>query len=193
MARVVDYDTVLEQLLGQGLKSLYYNSVSFGFPPGVVTHTVGWVGPPDPTIRPAALPFTRQVPPPYGSGLRDRAIRAWQDLLPGVVWVMPRSHWAYELDFGSAAWMPGALARAGIDSTTLAPLTTGVAVEFSPDEVDAFGTFLDALLAHLSGSSDFQLAWPGRPVVCTVHHHKQLWWTTPDAATHARLEQLASA
>lgn len=193
MARVVDYDTVLQRLTGQGLKSLYYNSGSFGFPPGVQTQTVGWVGPPDPTIRPEAVPFTRQFPAPYEVSLRRHAVRGWQELLPGVVWVTPRSHWAYELDFGSPAWMPDALGQVGVDSEVLAPLTTGAAIEFAANEVDAFSTFLDALLANLSGSSDFQLAWPGRPVVCTVHHHKQLWWTTPDDALHARLAEVPFA
>lgn len=190
MTRVVDYGTVSTTLAGHGLTNLYYNSGSFGFPPGVATHTIGWVGPPDPTIRAEAVHFTRQIAEPFGETMVRLASRAWHELLPGTVWAMPRSHWAYELDFGSAAWMPAALGQIGIDSTTLAPLTTGAAIEFAAEEGDAFGTFLGALLANLSGSSDFQLAWPGRPVVCTVHHHKQLWWTTPDAALHAKLERM---
>jgi hypothetical protein len=28
--------------------------------------------------------------------------------------------------------------------------------------------------------SDFTLAFVGKPVLCTVHHHKQLWWQTTD-------------
>ena len=111
MASIVDYDTVLQTLLGQGLKSLYYNSGSFGFPPGVVTQTVAWIGPPDPTIRPEALSFTRPISPPHTQHLTELTARAWREFLPGVVWAMPRSHWAYELDFGSKDWMPPALAK----------------------------------------------------------------------------------
>jgi hypothetical protein len=191
VARIVDYDTVLQTLLGQGLKSLYYNSGSFGFPPAVDTHTIGWIGPPDPTIRPEAIPLTRPVPEPFVQNLTARALRVWRERVPGVVWAMPRSHWAYELDFGSREWMPGALAKIGIDSKELEPLTTGAAVEFGADQADEFGSFLSVLLDSLSGSSDFQLAWPGRPLVCTVHHHKQLWWTTPDDALHQAIETMA--
>lgn len=191
MARIVDYDTVLQTLLGQGLKSLYYNSGSFGFPPSVTTQTVGWIGPPDPTIRNEALPFTRQVAEPHVQNLTALALRAWRDHAPGVLWAMPRSHWAYELDFGSREWMPDALRAAGVDHRQLEPLTTGAAIEFLPDQADEFGGFLSALLDHLSGSSDFQLAWPGTPLVCTVHHHRQLWWTTTDELIYSRLVALA--
>jgi hypothetical protein len=191
VARIVDYDTVLHTLLGQGLKSLYYNSGSFGFPPGVATHTVGWIGPPDPTIRPEALVLTRQTAEPHVQNLTALALRAWLDHTPGVLWAMPRSHWAYELDFGSRDWMPDALRAVGIDSSELEPLTTGEAIEFLPEEADEFGGFLTALFENLSGSSDFQLAWPNRPLLCTVHHHKQLWWTTSDELIKTAIAALA--
>jgi hypothetical protein len=193
VARTVDYETVSETLLAQGLKSLYYNSGSFGFAAGVPTRTVAWIGPPDPTIRPEAAPFTRGVPAPFEDNLTRLALRAWQEILPGVLWATPRSHWAYELDYGSREWMPDALAAAGVGPASMAPLTHGAAIEFAPDEREPFATLLRDLLAHLSGSSDFQLSWPGRPVVCTVHHHKQLWWTTSDDALYARLDALAPA
>src|SRR5215213_4932574 len=89
VARIVDYDTVLQTLLAQGLKSLYYNSGSFGFPDAVTTHTLGWIGPPDPTIRADAIPFTRQIPAPHVQNLTARARRVWQAHVPGVVWAMP--------------------------------------------------------------------------------------------------------
>jgi hypothetical protein len=191
VARILNYDTVLQTLLGQGLKSLYYNSGSFGFPPGVATQTVGWIGPPDPTIRAEALPFTRQVAEPHVQNLTALALRAWRDHAPGVLWAMPRSHWAYELDFGSREWMPDALRAVGVDGTQLEQLTTGTAIEFLPEDSDEFGGFLNKLLKHLGGSSDFQLAWPSRPVVCTVHHHGQLWWTTSDELIYSGIAGLA--
>jgi hypothetical protein len=109
-----------------------------------------------------------------------------------MLWVMPRSHWAYELDFGSRDWMPAALREIGIDPGQLAPLNTGAALEFQPGESNEFGSFLAHLLDNLSGSSDFQLAWPGRPLLCTVHHHKQLWWTTSDATMYREIERVAN-
>jgi hypothetical protein len=191
VAQVVDYDVVLQTLPAQGLKSLYYNSGSFGFPSGLQTHTLGLLARPDPTIRPEALAFTRVIQPPPVQNLTALTLQMWHDHLPGVVWAMPRSHWAYELDFGSKDWMPDVLRRAGVDPGHLAPLTTGAAIEFNWVESAQFGSFLGSLLDNLTGSSDFQLAWPGRSVVCVVHHHQQLWWTTPDPAIYRELQNLA--
>src|SRR5688572_17739590 len=115
VARIVDYETVTQTLTRQGLRSLYFNSGSFGFPPGETTRTVAWIGAPDPTIRPEAAALTRQVREPVEPNLTRLALRAWREALPSVLWLTPRSHWAYELDFGSRDWMPAALARAGID------------------------------------------------------------------------------
>ena len=182
MTRIIEYDAVYKTLVGHdGLKSLYYNSGSFGFP-DVTTRTFGWIGLPDATIRPEAVAFTRQIPAPFAENLCRRALEIWRDSVPGALWAMPRSHWAYELDFGSRDWMPDALREIGIDPAVLAPLTTGAAIEFELGHADEFRSFLAHLLDNLSGSSDFQLAWPGRPLLCTVHHHQQLWWTTTDEA-----------
>ena len=83
--------------------------------------------------------------------------------------------------------MPGVIRAIGIDPAELAPLTTGAAIEFRPDESNQFESFLRQLLDNLSGSSDFQLAWPGQPLLCTVHHHRQLWWTTTDDAVYCNV------
>ena len=189
MARIVEYDTVLQTLLEQGLKSLYYNSGAFGFPADATPppRHVGWIGPPDETIRPAARPLLRHVPPPFERNLAELAAVAWGQALPGNVWVMPRSHWAYELDFGSREWMPGLLGSVGIDAAGLAARNDGSAIEFAADERDAFVRFVTGLLEGLLGS-DFALAVPGRAALCTVHHHKQLWWTTTSADVYAALE-----
>ena len=173
----------------RGYVSLYHNSGAFGFPPSVPTRSVGWVGPPDATIRPAAFPLVRHVPPPFERNLSELAAVAWQEHLPGPAWVQPRSHWAYELDFGSREWMPTALTSIGVDPTALASRNDGSAVAFSEGERDAFMRFVEALLANLLGS-DFALAFPGHPVVCTVHHHKQLWWTTPSDEVMQSLDRL---
>src|SRR5438874_9760388 len=97
-----------------GLRCLYHNSGAFGVGGDVAVEAAGWVGPEDPTIRPAARPFVRSVPPPYESRLASLVVRTWQEVLAGPAWLMPKSHWAYELEFGSSAWLPGALTRAGI-------------------------------------------------------------------------------
>jgi len=88
--------------------------------------------------------------------------------------VMPRSHWAYELDFGSDAWMPESLRRFDIDPAQLSERTNAAAIEFSPEESDRAAHFLRDLLTHLAGS-DFSLAFPSHPVIATLHHHKQIW------------------
>jgi hypothetical protein len=188
--RIIEYSRVVERLAAHGLVCLYYNSGAFGFPPGTATRSVGWIGLDDSTIRPAALPLTRKVNPPVEPTLARLGTQTWLRRLPGTIWVTPKSHWAYELDFGSHLWMPAALRTAGVPAeqvTGLSERHDGAALEFLPEESPAFEPLLLALLTNLFGS-DFQLSFPDWPVVCTVHHHKQLWWTTKDADIHARLD-----
>ena len=190
MPVIVDYSRVLDQMTAQGLKSLYYNSGAFGFPDGVGVSHVGWIGPDDSTLRPAARTLTLQVSPPYEPRLAGLAVQAWQKFYAGNVWLVPKSHWAYELDFGSRDWMPAALGDAGINTDSLQPRTNAAAIEFHPDESGTLTSLLETLLTHLSGS-DFAMIFPGYPVVSTVHHHKQVWWTSSDATTIAALRALA--
>lgn len=190
MPWIVDYARVMQQMREQGLVSLYYNSGAFGFPDGTPTHSVGWVGPDDPSLRPAARALARPVPAPHESELAARVLRAVRELLPGKVWLMPKSHWAYELDFGSRDWMPALFEHAGIDAGLLQPRTNAAAIEFDLHESDALLHVVEGLLRMLLGS-DFALAFPGRPVVCTLHHHKQVWWTSTDPTLIESLGQLA--
>ena len=62
----------------------------------------------------------------------------------------------------------------------------GAALEFQPTECAAMESLVLQLLTHLR-MSDFMLAFPGRPALCTIHHHKQLWWQTTDAALYKLL------
>ena len=192
MPTVVDYPIVLADQQAAGLKCLYYNSGAFGFPTGVATTSVGWVGPADETIRPAARPLVRPVGEPYAATLAGLLTRAWVELLPGEVWVMPKAHWAYELDFGNKAWLPDALRSAGVDPVELVGRNNGSAVAFAPSEAAAFTTLVERMLCHLAGS-DFAAAWPGRRVACTIHSHQQLWWTSDDAKLMAGLDALVPA
>ena len=86
--------------------------------------------------------------------------------------------------------MPDALRAIGIDPAPLTPRNDAIAIAFAPGERGGFVQFVRALLTHLLGS-DFAVAFPGRRTVCTVHHHKQLWWTTKDPAAVAALEAMA--
>lgn len=188
--RVIDYPAVAEAMAAAGLMSLYHNSGSFGFPRDAagIRH-VGWVGPPDATIRAAARVFVRHVPSPFEWNLAQLASVVWQEHLPGAAWVLPRSHWAYELTMGSWEWMPGLLRDVGVDPDVLLPRNDGSAIEFLAPERGAFTELLSNLLANLLGS-DFALAFPGRRVICTVHHHKQLWWTTDEQEVAGCLDRL---
>lgn len=164
-------------MLSEDFVSLYHNSGAFGFGETVLPRSLGWVGPRDESIRASALALTRHVPPPFERNLAELASVVWEHHLAGSVWAMPKSHWAYELDFGSREWMPALLESIEIDPAVLAPRIDGSALEFAPDERDRFVRFVEGLLERLLGS-DFVLAFPGRSTLCTVHHHKQLWWTT---------------
>jgi len=188
---IVEYAQVLQQMRDQGFKCLYYNSGAFGFPEGAATHSVGWVGPDDPSLRPEARAMTRAVPQPYEKELTGRVVRVLREMFPGKVWVMPKSHWAYELDFGSRDWMPALLEHAGVDSGLLQKRTNASAIEFGLHETETFTHLTEGLLRMLLGS-DFALAFPGHPVVCTLHHHKQVWWTSTDKGVIDALGQLAA-
>jgi hypothetical protein len=187
---IVDYTRVLQQMRDQGFKSLYYNSGAFGFEEGVATRSVGWVGPEDPSLKPEAREMTCPVPAPYERELSVRVVRALREMFPGKVWVMPKSHWAYELDYGSRDWLPALLEHAGVDAGLLQKRTNASAVEFSLHETEGFSHLVEGLLRMLLGS-DFALAFPGYPVVCTLHHHKQVWWTSTDGSLIDALGQLA--
>jgi hypothetical protein len=189
--RVVDYSVVLQTLRSQGMRCHYYNSGAFGFVDSSNMKAVAWVGPEDPTIRENARPLVRQIAPPYPATLAKMASAMWRDRLGGgTAWIMPMSHWAFELDHGHKQWMPGALESIGIDPKPLETMATAAAIAFEPSEAAAFESFLEQLLSQLK-ASDFAIAFPGKSVLCTVHHHQQLWWMTTDAAVIEAAEELA--
>jgi hypothetical protein len=189
MPWIIDYDIVTERMREQRLKCNYYNSGAFGFADPAGVRHLGWIGPDDPTIRPAARAFTRPVPPPYEQNLADRFVRAWREHFPGRVWAMPMSHWAYELDFGSRDWMPALIEHIGVDPGLLEGRNNAAAIEFGPADAEHLHHFVKRLLENLM-SSDFMLAFVGQPILCTLHHHKQLWWTVRGDEVIEKLESI---
>jgi hypothetical protein len=187
MPRIIDYDHVLATLTSRGMKSLYHNSGSFGFP--IESFACGWIGQDDPTILESVRARCTQVPGPHAENLARLFDRAWTTLLPGTLWIMPGSHWAYELDFGSAEWMPDALRAIQIDPTALQPRNVAAAIEFDLSESGDARTFIAQLLTHLT-ASDFTAALPNQAAICTIHHHAQLWWQTPDVRLRDLLMRL---
>jgi hypothetical protein len=86
--------------------------------------------------------------------------------------------------------MPGALESIGIDPKALEANATGAAIAFEVSEAATFESFVEQLLSQLKGS-DFAIAFPGKSVLCTVHHHQQLWWMTTEAGVIEAAEELA--
>jgi hypothetical protein len=39
-------------------------------------------------------------------------------------------------------------------------------------------------------ASDFAIAFPRRRVVCSIHHHKQIWWTSAEEAVSEALDAM---
>lgn len=192
MATIVDFEHVLQRMEGDGFRSLYHNSGAFGFARDVDAHYAGWIGPADGSIRAEARSSTRQIAPPYEPSLARLAGELWAEHLAGVAWVMPMSHWSYELDFGSREWMPAALDAVGVEGEGLMTRANGAALAFDLNERAGMESLLAQLLGNLR-TSDFMLAFPGFPALCTVHHHKQLWWQTTDAALHRSLMRVGEA
>ena len=178
VARIVDYAEVLQQVDTLGLTSAYYNTGAFTFPAGETVHIVGWTGGTDSTIRPGLA--TVSVEEPVAANLVKRLMTLWPRVIDGPAWVMPKSHWAFELDHGNGAWLGPALAAAGIDPQLLRPRTDGAAIEFEAGD-PAIGGLLETLLTHLT-ASDFAILFPRHRHLITVHHHVQLWWQTTDGA-----------
>jgi hypothetical protein len=189
MPNIVDYSIVLDRLTKQGLRSLYFNSGAFGFPANLATVSRGWMGPPDSSIRASVRPLVRQAGPPFDATLSHALLSIWRSKLSGPVWAMPKSHWAYELEFGNRGWLRVLLNTIGVDAKQLAPLNNAAAIEFLPADELLFGIFTRDLLSHLV-ASDFQLVFPGFSTICTIHTRCQLWWTTTDLALVEHLDQL---
>jgi hypothetical protein len=190
MPKIVDYNVVLERLQCQGLRSLYHNAGAFGFAAGATPRTIAWIGADDPTIRDGAKPFVRRVWPPFESTLAALFRRAWVEHLPGPLWLMPMSHWHYEMHFGNATWLPDALRALDLDPELLKNRNNGAAVEFAMGEWPQAESFVEDVMRNLAGS-DFLAAFPGKAALCMLHHHKQLWWQTTDATIATALESTA--
>jgi hypothetical protein len=189
MPRVVDYSIVQPRLLAGGFTCLYHHSGAFGFLKDA--KAIGWIGPDDPTIRDAARPSVRQVPEPHAPTLAGLLQQAWRLHLPGDAWLMPNSHWHYELHFGNRELLEPLLTSIGIDPAILRDRNTGDAIAFASDEHESLRQVTERLLTALRGS-DFLLAFPDQQTVCTIHHHRQLWWQTTSAAIASALESIDS-
>lgn len=179
MPRIIAYPDVLERMRQLGMVCQYFNSGAFGFEKSIPIYVAGWIGAEDPTIRPAAREHAQIVAPPLAAMLTSLAMRAWHEIFPGEIWLMPKSQWAYELDFGSRTWLPDALKLAGVDPTPLEGHTDSPAIEFSMEELDRVAPLVQTLIENLMGS-DFALAFPTFPVACTLHNHRQIWWLSND-------------
>lgn len=185
MPKIIDYPQVLRRMTEQGFVCNYPNSGAFGFPHAPEYR--GWIGPEDSTIKPAFRDLLRKFPAPYEANLASSATDVWQKLLPGPVWLMPMSHWHFELHDGSRTFLADRLAEIHVDATALTDRADGSALEFDFQESAEFRVLVQALLEGLRGS-DFLLAFPDRPVLCVIHHHKQLWWVSSDSQWLARID-----
>ena len=191
MPRIVDYEQVRDRMLAGGFVSLYHHSGAFGFPREAEVKMLGWIGPDDGTIRAEVRPFTRPVPPPYASNLSGMLIAALRHL-PGDVWLMPKSHWHFELHDGHPELLASLLPSVGIDAALLRERNDGSAIAFAAGENEPLRRALERLLDNMR-QSDFLLAFPdaadaGTHAVATVHHHRQLWWQTTSVELMERLD-----
>jgi hypothetical protein len=178
-------------MLTGGFVSLYHNAGAFGFPRDVAVKMLGWIGPEDGTIRAELRPFMRHVPPPHAANLAGMLVAA-RHHLGGDAWLMPKSHWHFELHDGHPELLARLLPEIAIDPALLRDRNDGSAIAFAADEDDQFRRAIEGLLDGMR-FSDFLVAFPDagadRPAVCTVHHHRQLWWQTTSAELIKLLER----
>ena len=118
---------------------------------------------------------------PYEQTLADLTVRAWEALLPGPAWVMPKSNWAIRVGLWQQGLDAAGAAQLGIDPSVLLHHTNAPAIEFATTEREHFREFHSNASAKPDGQR-LRLAWPTHRVTCTLHHHKQLWWVTDQAA-----------
>src|SRR5215204_2958909 len=120
VASIIEYPNALRELGQQGLVCNYFNGGAFGFARGVNVHVCGWIAADDATIHPQLRPLVRHIPPPAEEKMSLAATTAWQKEFPGPAWIMPLSHWAFELDFGSKSWLPDFIQSISFDPKLLA-------------------------------------------------------------------------
>jgi hypothetical protein len=192
MPSIIDYSAALDRLLSLGMVCNYHNSGSFALRPGTDVIYRGWIGPEDSTIRPAFRDVVRSVPLPHARNLAEGLRQVWLTRLPGPVWIMPASHWAFEMDFGSGTWLPGLLGQIGIDPGLLKGLNTAAPIEFAPAEAGAATQFAAGLLQNLTGS-EFTAAFPEHKALCILHHHTQIWWMCENPELIAAIDAALAA
>jgi hypothetical protein len=186
MPRIVDYATVRDRMLAGGFVSLYHNSGAFGFARGADWKMRGWIGPEDPTVRLEVRPYILHVDKPYAANLAANFVAA-RRRIRGDAWLMPKSHWHFELHDGNPQLLETLLPQIGIDPAMLRERNDGSAISFEIGEDESLRQAVERLLTELR-VSDFLIAFPDAAAVCTVHHHVQLWWQTTDAHLFAMLE-----
>lgn len=182
MAEVVDYGRVQAELGGKGLRCLYHNSGSWGFGDPTKVRAVGWILADDVTLRPGAREVARVL-----DGIDElvTGVMSTWERVGGDLWLLPGSHWAYELDFGTPA-MEAVLHRWGVKGAEgLVGRNDGSAVRFGlsggvdgVDEAAAAGILKELL--GCGTTSDYQIVFPSLPLTGIAHHHVQVWWQTED-------------
>lgn len=174
-----------------GWRCVYHNSGCFAPTGNAPPLYVGWIGPEDPTIRPEMRELAVTIPPPDASVLAELTTCAWRTLFPGEVWLMPASHWAFELHHSPhRIWLEELILRLGLNPSDLTVRTDASAICFQADQSQIFERTCSELLDRLE-SSDFTVAFPGHPVVGLLHHHRQVWWTTWNLDVQTPLRRLA--
>jgi hypothetical protein len=177
VARLVAYAEVLEAAEAVGLRCVYPNGAAFA-PTSGDWAVAGWITGEDASVRSAFRERVRRVAP---SALANEVFQAWSTYFHDAdeAWIAPAHHWAAELAHGRG---DGATARLlqmhSIDTTPLMTRTAADAIALSSTELPSFL----AALYDAMGKADFTLLLPGTPMVATVHHHRQCWWRTADAA-----------
>src|SRR5687767_1755048 len=151
MPRIVDYATVSQRMQAGGFVSLYHNAGAFGFPRGTEWKMRGWIGPEDPTVRMEVRPYMMYVHKPYAANLAANFLAARRHIR-GDAWLMPKSHWHFELHDGNPQLLESLLPQIGIDPAMLRERNDGSAISFEIGEDEPLRHAVERLLTELRGS-----------------------------------------
>jgi hypothetical protein len=173
---IIPFEQLSQRLAAYGIRPRYSNSGRFDFEPGVQVQRRCLMAGPDASIRASLRPCCADLHTAEEVAAATAGHLA--ELGAAPLYLVPHVHWEHEmLDHCPEVWRQ-VLQLAGQPSDDPG-LTGGNAVE-----LEARGTPLAAMIRLLlQGLQQADALLLGElPLIVKVHHHRQVWFSSPDTA-----------